>query len=167
MRLALLAVALAGIVGGGLGGLVVALLDSDAGAGDAPVSRLGTLFEATQDVLPSVVIVETDHGAERDAQGRLLEHINVASGLVISADSFIVTNDHVVRDAARITVRTSDGTEYAATLVGSDWPFTDVAVLRVQAQGLIPVRFGRSGALRLGDTVAARWGIPSMPRRRP
>ena len=160
MRLALLAVVLAGIVGGGLGGLVVALLDRNTGAGEAPASRLGTLFEATQDVLPSVVIVETDHGAERDAQGRFLEHINVASGLVFSADGFIVTNDHVVRDPGRITVRTVGGTEYAATLVGSDWPFTDVAVLRVQAQGLIRVRFGSSGALRLGDTVAAQVGYP-------
>ena len=155
MRLALLAAVLAGIVGGGLGGLVVALLDGSDDARDAPASRLGTLFEATQDVLPSVVIVETDQGAERNPLGRLVERINVASGLVLSSTGFILTNDHVVRDAGRITVRTPDGTEYAATLVGSDWPFTDVAVLRVQARGLIPVRFGRSGALRLGDTVAA------------
>ncbi|MCL2055876.1 MAG: trypsin-like peptidase domain-containing protein [Oscillospiraceae bacterium] len=76
------------------------------------------------------------------------------SGVVISADGYIATNDHVTEDAAQITVRTKDGSEYEAVLVGTD-PETDLAVIRIDATGLSPVRFGDSDAIKVGETAIA------------
>lgn len=61
-------------------------------------------------------------------------------GVVLTADGYLLTNAHVVDSASRITVLLSDGTPLRAALVGSD-PFTDLAVLYVQARNLVPARF--------------------------
>ena len=67
----------------------------------------------------------------------------------------VVTNEHVVRDAARIELNFSDGSTRLATLVGDDAPFTDIAVLRTDPAGLVPARFASSDRLRVGDPVLA------------
>ena len=76
------------------------------------------------------------------------------SGFIISADGLILTNAHVVRDAKDVTVKLSDRREFAAKVLGSD-PVTDVAVLRIDAQGLPVVRLGDAGTLEVGDPVLA------------
>lgn len=76
------------------------------------------------------------------------------SGVILSEDGYIVTNHHVINGADTITVRTTDGTEYKATVVGSDAE-TDVAVLKVDATGLSPVLIGDSGKLVVGQEVVA------------
>jgi serine protease Do len=79
----------------------------------------------------------------------------LGSGFFIDQNGTIVTNHHVVEGAEEITVRTSDGRELPATLVGSDEP-TDLAVLRVSGGGRFPfVTFDDSSHVRVGDWVVA------------
>lgn len=88
------------------------------------------------------------------------EQLGVGSGVIVSEDGYIVTNHHVVqgmrgREVDEIIVRLSDESEYVATLIGSD-PKTDVAVLKVEAEGPLPaVTLADSGRLRVGDVVFA------------
>jgi serine protease Do len=86
---------------------------------------------------------------------------SLGSGFIISADGYIVTNNHVVAPARpdavveQITVTLSDRTEYEAEVVGRD-PTTDIAVLRIRPRGPLPfVRFGDSTRTRVGDWVVA------------
>ena len=80
----------------------------------------------------------------------------LGSGVIISADGVVVTNSHVVKDAASIKVTVgSSKREYKAKVVGAD-PKSDVAVLRLQgAKGLKAIRVGDSDKLRLGEVVVA------------
>ena len=76
------------------------------------------------------------------------------SGFIITKDGYVVTNQHVVDGNGSITVITTDGTEYTATLVGAD-DANDVALLKVEAENLRPVTLGSSANLMVGDQVAA------------
>ncbi len=76
------------------------------------------------------------------------------SGFIVSADGLILTNAHVVKGAKAVTVRLADRREYAAKVLGSDTA-TDIAVLRIEAQGLPTVRLGDPRLLQVGDPVLA------------
>lgn len=76
------------------------------------------------------------------------------TGVILSKDGYIVTNCHVVENAAAIQVELSDDRIFPAQLIGSD-AVSDLAVLYIDADGLTPAEFGDSGALRVGDAVAA------------
>ena len=76
------------------------------------------------------------------------------SGFVISANGYIVTNYHVIEGAHTIKVTFQDGAEYEATLVGGE-ESNDVAVLKIDAQGLTPAIIGNSDDLHVGQTVTA------------
>jgi len=76
------------------------------------------------------------------------------SGFVIDADGIVLTNDHVVRGAERILVTSQDGRDWEAELVGGD-EATDVAVLRIEGNGLQPVPLGTTQDLRIGEWVIA------------
>ncbi|HOX37855.1 MAG TPA: DegQ family serine endoprotease [Candidatus Brocadiia bacterium] len=76
------------------------------------------------------------------------------SGFIISPDGYIVTNNHIVGDVTKISVKTSDGKEYEAKLVGAD-PKSDVALIKVEAEGLPCLAFGDSDALEVGEWVIA------------
>jgi Do/DeqQ family serine protease len=78
----------------------------------------------------------------------------MGSGVVLSADGAILTNNHVIEDARSITVRLRDGRVLAARVVGRD-PATDLAVLHVDAKGLVPAPFADSDAARVGEWVLA------------
>ena len=79
---------------------------------------------------------------------------STGTGVVISDRGYIVTNHHVVEDAKQIQVLLSDDRKLQATLVGKD-KASDLAVLRVEAEGLVPAVFGDSESLRVGDMVCA------------
>ena len=79
---------------------------------------------------------------------------STGTGVVISDRGYIVTNHHVVEDAKQIQVLLSDDRNLQATLVGKD-KASDLAVLRVEAEGLVPAVFGDSEGLRVGDMVCA------------
>ncbi|MDR0433770.1 MAG: trypsin-like peptidase domain-containing protein [Gracilibacteraceae bacterium] len=72
------------------------------------------------------------------------------SGVIVSADGYIATNNHVVANARKITVHLSDGQTHEATLISTDQN-TDLAVLKIDAANLTPVVFGDSSQLQVGD----------------
>lgn len=74
------------------------------------------------------------------------------SGVIISSDGYILTNNHVVESAKDITIRLHDGTEYVAKVIGTDSK-TDIAVLKVDATNLKPVTIGDSDKLVVGETA--------------
>ena len=80
--------------------------------------------------------------------------LSLGSGVIVSSSGYILTNHHVVDSADEIEVALSDGKKMLAKVVGSDLE-TDLAVLRVDAQGLPAITFGRSEALHVGDPVLA------------
>jgi serine protease Do len=79
----------------------------------------------------------------------------VGSGFIIDAEGYVLTNRHVVKDAARITVRLQSGEEFRGEVIGSDEE-TDLAVVKVKATRPLPVvKFGDSNAVHVGDWVLA------------
>ena len=76
------------------------------------------------------------------------------SGVIIRPDGFIVTNNHVVDGATKVEVTLNNNKTYPATVIGTD-PATDVAIIKIDAQGLPVVPFGDSDQLRLGQWVIA------------
>ncbi|MBM3183845.1 MAG: DegQ family serine endoprotease [Chlamydiae bacterium] len=76
------------------------------------------------------------------------------SGFLVTEDGFVVTNNHVIRDAKTITVTLNDGREYTATIKGSD-PRTDLALLKIEEKDLPHLSFGDSDDLKVGEWVVA------------
>ena len=76
------------------------------------------------------------------------------SGVIISADGYIVTNNHVVEDATKLKVKLNDGRLFDAELVGTD-PTTDIALIKIDSEDLPTLPFGNSDDLRLGEWVLA------------
>ena len=87
-------------------------------------------------------------------QDRESKEMGLGSGVIVSPDGFILTNNHVVADADELTVVLSDGRKFPAKVVGAD-PKTDIAVVKIDATGLQPVTFADSDKLRVGDVVFA------------
>jgi serine protease Do len=79
---------------------------------------------------------------------------SLGSGLIISADGYVVTNAHVIKDADEIVVRLNDRRQIVAEVIGSD-PRSDVALLKVEAEDLPIVKIGDSDRLRVGEWVLA------------
>ncbi len=76
------------------------------------------------------------------------------SGVIISSDGYIVTNNHVIEGADKLSVTLHDGKSYEAHLIGTD-PSTDIALIQIDATDLPTLEFGDSDALRLGEWVLA------------
>ena len=76
------------------------------------------------------------------------------SGVIVTSDGYIVTNNHVVEDAVKVTVTLNDKREYEGTIVGTD-PKTDLAVLKINAEGLSYLEFDNSDNVRIGEWVLA------------
>jgi len=90
-----------------------------------------------------------------DVPERELKQRSLGSGLIISKDGYIFTNNHVVAKADKIKVKLSSGKEYDAEVKGKD-PNTDLALIKIKADGDLPfVKFGDSDKLRVGDWVFA------------
>ena len=79
---------------------------------------------------------------------------STGTGVILTDDGYIVTNCHVVEDARSVSIELTDGRSFPATLVGAD-EISDLAVLQINATSLIPAKFGDSGSLKVGDSVAA------------
>jgi Do/DeqQ family serine protease len=80
--------------------------------------------------------------------------LGFGSGVIISSKGYIVTNNHVIEGSDEVLVVLNNKKEYKAQLIGSD-PNTDLALLKIEADGLSTLRFGDSNALRLGEWVLA------------
>ena len=76
------------------------------------------------------------------------------TGIIMSESGYIITNHHVIEGAGQLSVLTHDDQQYPAELIGSD-TISDLAVLRIEADGLTAAEFGDSDSLRVGDSVVA------------
>ena len=106
-------------------------------------------------ITPSVVNIKAlTNGGSDNFWNDGVVGASTGSGVIISSDGYIVTNNHVLADATDIQVTLDDKREYTARLVGTD-PSTDLALIKVDAQRLQPVRFGNSDSIRVGEWVLA------------
>ncbi|HUP49817.1 MAG TPA: trypsin-like peptidase domain-containing protein [Thermoanaerobaculia bacterium] len=130
-------------------------------------ARRSPIAVVAHNVLPTVVNIQTEATIRRRSvdpffdpfglfggRERSYSSQSLGSGLVWSPDGIIVTNNHVIEGASRITVNFNDGTRLPATLIGVD-PDSDLAVLRVEAKELISAPIGTSSDLMSGETVVA------------
>jgi serine protease Do len=111
---------------------------------ERPAEAAMSFQDIYKKVSPSVVFIRAATG-----QG-----ISQGTGVVMSADGYIITNAHVIEGSFRADVVLEDGGQYEALLVGSD-AATDLAVLKIDAQGLTPAEFGDSDQMEVGDVVVA------------
>jgi len=109
--------------------------------------RLGQLFGfGMQDRSRQFGAPEQQQGPQRGSLG---------SGFIVDASGIVITNNHVVKGADRVTVQMSDGREFAGRVLGRD-PKIDVAVVRIEGQGkFTPIKWGDSDHIRVGDSVFA------------
>ncbi|MFF5976665.1 S1C family serine protease [Streptomyces sp. NPDC012769] len=108
-------------------------------------SSKGTVAGVAQAVSPSIVEISASSNSGR----------STGSGVIITSDGEIVTNNHVVSGASTVTVRTSDGKSHEAKVVGTD-PDKDLALIRLEgASGLKAATLGDSSKVRVGDEVVA------------
>ena len=99
-------------------------------------------------------VVAISNQATTNFYGQVSETASSGSGFIISADGYVVSNYHVVEGATKLTVLTSDGTEYNAKLIGYDVT-NDISLLKIEAENLPFVKLGSSDALAVGDQVVA------------
>jgi serine protease Do len=133
-----------------------------------PAADLGAAFAAVAEhVRPAVVFVKSERHERANARRlppgfedffqiprRPQVEQGTGSGFIVSPDGYILTNNHVVQGADRVTVRLLDNREFTARIVGTD-ASTDVAVIKIPATGLTTVSFGNSDSTRIGEWVLA------------
>ena len=89
--------------------------------------------------------------------GQLSSNAVSGTGFILSADGYILTNNHVVEDAlssgSTVTVKLYDGSEYDAEIVGVEGTDNDIAVLKINATGLTPVTLGNSDEMQVGESI--------------
>lgn len=112
-----------------------------------------TVSEVADKAGPSVVSIVTENMVADYFTGSRIES-GAGSGVIISEDGVIVTNNHVITGAQNITVTLPDGSEYSAAVLGSDVN-TDVAVIKINATGLTPATIGDSSTVAVGDFCLA------------
>jgi serine protease DegQ len=136
-----------------------------AAPGAPPAAGVGGLAEAARLAAPAVVSVVTSKARNRNPHGddpafgyffgnRDPSQQGVGSGVIVSPEGVLLTNNHVVEDAGEIDVQLPDGREVRAEVVGTD-PETDLAVLRIPLDKLPAITLGRSQDLHIGDALLA------------
>ncbi len=112
------------------------------------------ITQAVEKVGPAVVTVLGIIPGQNTIFGRTPDSPVSGSGVIISSDGYIVTNNHVVEDTIELSIVLADGTEYPAELIGRDI-FSDLAVLKMDGEIPAVASLGNSDALRPGETVIA------------
>jgi 2-alkenal reductase len=167
MLLAGFALALSGLTGAAAGGAAVYVALNE-GHTSSPVPQVPAALpvastsveittavtDAVQQVSPAVVTVVNHLPRQQTFFGQSVEPTASGSGVIISSQGYIVTNNHVVENADRLEVILANGTTLPATLIGTD-PYADLAV--AQVRGAVPAvaGWGNSDALKAGETVIA------------
>ncbi len=135
----------------------------DAPAAPAAQPAAGSYSAAALKAMPAVVSITTSKAPRRlpgrdpwlrQFQGSRQPTVGLGSGVIVSPDGYILTNNHVIEGADQIEVKLSDGREARATLVGRD-PDTDLAVLRIGLNKLPVITFGSDANAHVGDVVLA------------
>ena len=164
--LAVLIALLVGGLSGGLFGFVAGRSASDGGSSAAssffgndlasPARSqppAGSVAAIVEGIKPSVVAIYTE-AQSTDFFFRAIPDQGAGSGMVLDREGHILTNAHVIAGATSIDVALSDGRRVDGTVVGS-YPAGDLAVVKIEADGLAPVTLGNSDQLRAGDRVIA------------
>lgn len=125
--------------------------DKETTASTVSASTTSNIVKKTADSVVEIVTESVTTGTF----ARQYVTTGAGSGVIISADGYIVTNHHVIEGANTITVTLRDATtSYEATLIGSDED-NDIALIKIDAEGLTPATFGDSSTLAVGDYVVA------------
>ena len=163
LRIGIAGLVAGALIGGGAGAGVVALVDQDSGSTPPAAAAQNVVIKnpesattataAAAKAAPSVVTVYVANSASAGS----------GSGVVLTDDGYVLTNNHVVTlegsGTGAVQVRTSDGTLYDASVVGTD-PSSDLAVIKLDgANGLTPATFANSDKVQVGD-VAVAIGAP-------
>lgn len=90
----------------------------------------------------------------RGGEGNVQPAVGYGSGVIISADGYVITNNHVIDKANEIEVTLNDNNKYSAKLIGTD-PVTDIALLKIEGKDLPYISFGNSDQLKVGEWVLA------------
>lgn len=125
-------------------------------SGEGTISTMGyglTVAEVTNLTAASVVEITTET-VSTDLFMRQYITEGAGSGVIMTQDGYIATNNHVIENASKIVVRLTNGKEYEAELIGTDAQ-TDIAVLKIKAENLTAVTFGDSDTLVVGDEAIA------------
>lgn len=135
------------------------------------------MVAASEAVIPTVVSISVEIDRKKSSSGQIPDEFQdffrffgspyggnddqggqpqtgAGSGVIISSDGYIVTNNHVVEDASKITVTTNDKKEFSAKLIGTD-PTTDLAVIKIEAEGLTVAHFAEMETVKVGESVIA------------
>ncbi len=115
--------------------------------------ELLSVVEISRKVGPAVVGINTKV-QQQTIFGTSALASGSGSGIILSADGYIVTNNHVIEGANEITVILSDGTEYSAILIGAD-ARTDLAVIKIEGENFPTAILGNSSALQVGELAVA------------
>ena len=155
-------------VGGGFGGATLAYqLNNSNGSGtvlyqsvEKTNSKNNTanassmsVKDVANEAMDSVVEIKTESVSNNEYFQQAVQS-GAGSGVILSKDGYIVTNNHVIDGASKITVTTKDGKSYDAKLIGTD-SSTDLAVIKIEATSLKPAVMGSSSKLEVGDTAVA------------
>ena len=133
-------------------------------AAPAPSQVYLTTIEVVKILRPSIVQIATESLA-MDFFNQPVPSRGVGTGVILDKQGNILTNNHVIAGAQRITVTLNNGDSVPGLLVGGD-PTTDTAVVRIDASGLQPAKLGDSSALQVGEEVIAighALGLPGGP----
>ncbi|MCF7826054.1 MAG: Do family serine endopeptidase [Candidatus Marinimicrobia bacterium] len=157
--------------------LIALLLPTNLSASDIGVAKAlsNAYADIAEQVSPSVVTITSEHVYKHPAMDqyknfqdmlpkqfwpflpegdREMKSTSLGSGIIISEDGYILTNNHVVEKGENIKVQISDNKEYDAEIIGADQP-TDVALIKIDAKGLRPIKMGDSDKIRVGEWVLA------------
>lgn len=151
----------------------VLLISLSVVSGQAPAAKYVDMTSAAEQSVHAVVHIKTtfkyrtsvwedffggsfwENFFGNDAPGtREYEAMGAGSGVIISPDGYIITNNHVVEDAENITVTLNDKREFTASIAGTD-PETDLALIKIDCQNLPILQFGNSDDLKIGEWVLA------------
>jgi len=168
-RSVILAIVITAVVGGAVGARLAGARPGANGEGGSGAGRFqaqgvelvrqeggDAVVQAVDRVGPAVVKVAVTRQAFVDSLffREPVTQQGLGSGVIIDADGYVLTNEHVVRDASEIRIMLRDGRDFRAELVGAD-PWTDLAVLRIPGRDLPVAELGPSEPLRVGQTVIA------------
>ena len=120
-----------------------------------------TIPQIIRELTPSVVHIQTE-AVQLDQFNQPVPAGGVGTGEIIDEQGHILTNNHVIAGAERILVTLNDGRAFEAILIGGDSTL-DLAVLRIEAEGLVPIPIGRSSDLVVGDQVIAIGHALNLP----
>jgi len=158
--LVLLCVVVAGGTGAFMAQMILrdweAMLPTEMPGIQAPIETpepLPTSTPLPEGVLSATEISELGRQQVVSIRAEVAGRVASGTGFIISDDGYILTNYHVVEGASRITVSMDNGASHEAVLLGGEFVTSDVAVLKIDAEGLSPAEIGRSATLQVGTPI--------------